>query len=145
MVSLSPMTRCSEYRMREDSGKETGPHAAGWGPAKVGRMAASWGFLHRTPLSLPSSTHSLGCHIPVSSIALTPRLPKGVNQKLIRLCLLVHTGFGTQLIGNMMGYRHDHRSLKSISPPRTVNLHPHPGTHRTQGEGQEGISPVPAS
>lgn len=52
--------------------------------------AASSGLLqYRSPLApllhlYPTPIHPVGCHMPASSIILTPLLPQRVNQELIR-------------------------------------------------------------
>lgn len=83
------------------------------------RMAASLGFFSpEVPLSFPGSrlypapTHSLGC--PMLCIFYHP-LPKGVHQKLIRFVLPLHSVFGAQLIGIVMGMWGNRGSLAVIS------------------------------
>lgn len=60
----------------------------------------------------PPLTHSLGC--PMLCIFYHP-LPKGVHQKLIRFVLPLHSVFGAQLIGIVMGMWGDRGSLAVIS------------------------------
>lgn len=88
----------------------------------------------------------VGCHISASSIILTPHLPKGVNQKLIRFVSsgshsigniadreLIGRGLRSALFGNSQLV-----TLRGLLPEALVLQVP-----RAQGEGREAKSAQP--
>lgn len=65
--------------------------------------------------SIPPPLAHWGAPCFASSLTLSPPLPTGAHQKLIRFVLPLHSVFGAQRIGNMMGMWGDRGSLAVIS------------------------------